>query len=146
VTPVPDLDLAELADHDVDRPEIAVDHAPAVSVGERLADLLEQTQEPRQVVGRDGRSGAARRGTTPRAISGQERPAVGQGAGLVDGGNARVLQLPGDLRFLAEALFHFGLAHVLALEHLDGEGAAQAQVTACHSAPMPWRSISHSIS
>ena len=50
--PVHHLDLAERADHHVRRLQVAVDHAPGVGIGHRLADLLEDRQEPRQVVGR----------------------------------------------------------------------------------------------
>ena len=45
--PVHHLDLAEAAHHDVRRLQVAVDHAPGVGVGHRLADLLEDGQEPR---------------------------------------------------------------------------------------------------
>ena len=48
--PVHDLDLAEAADHDVRRLQVAVDHAAGVGVGHRLADLLEDRQEAGQVV------------------------------------------------------------------------------------------------
>ena len=51
--PVHDLHLAEGADHDVRRLEVAVDHAAGVGVGDRLADLLEDREEaaPRSSAG-----------------------------------------------------------------------------------------------
>ena len=43
-SPVHHIDLAEVADHDVLRLDIAVDHAPAVGEGHRIADLAEDLQ------------------------------------------------------------------------------------------------------
>ena len=64
--PVDHLHLAEGADHDVRRLEVAVDHAPRVGVGDGLADLLEDGEEPAEVVA-SGRAAppAARRGSGP---------------------------------------------------------------------------------
>ena len=50
--PVHDLDLAEGADHDVGRLQVAVDDAVGVGVADRLADLLEHRQQPAAVVRR----------------------------------------------------------------------------------------------
>jgi len=51
-SPVHDLDLAEAADHDVARLEVAVEDPVGVRVGHRLADLLEHRQEAAAVGGR----------------------------------------------------------------------------------------------
>ena len=42
--------LAEIADHDVFRLEVAMPHAPAVREGHRIADFLENGQQRRQRV------------------------------------------------------------------------------------------------
>ena len=44
--PVDHLDLAERADHDVGRLQVAVDDASGVRIGHRLTDLLEHREEP----------------------------------------------------------------------------------------------------
>ena len=59
--PVHHLDLAERADHDVRGLQVAVDHAAGVGIGHRLADLLEDREEPGQVVGRGSALGEERR-------------------------------------------------------------------------------------
>ena len=46
--PVHDLHLAERADHDVERLEVAVDDALGVGEADGLGDLLEDLHEPRQ--------------------------------------------------------------------------------------------------
>ena len=48
--PVHHLDLAEVAYHDVGRFQIAMDHAPGVGISDRLADLLEDVEESRQIL------------------------------------------------------------------------------------------------
>ena len=48
--PVHHLDLAEVAHHDVGRLQIAMDHASGVCISHRLADLLEDVEEPGQVL------------------------------------------------------------------------------------------------
>ena len=44
--PVHDLDLAEVADHDVRRLQVAVDHPLRVGVADGLGDLLEDREQP----------------------------------------------------------------------------------------------------
>ena len=46
-SPIHHLDFAEGANHDVERLEIAVNHAAGVGVGQRLTELLEDFEEPR---------------------------------------------------------------------------------------------------
>ena len=52
--PVHHLDLAEAADHHVRRLQVTVEDAPGVGIRDRLANLLEDPQEPRQVLRRIG--------------------------------------------------------------------------------------------
>ena len=95
--PVHDLDLAERADHDVGRLQVAVDDAVGVGVADRLADLLEHRQEPAAVGRRVGPpSEQVVEGLALDELHRQERPAVGQRADLVDRRDAGVLQLAGD--------------------------------------------------
>ena len=54
--PVDDQRLAVLAEHDVARLQVAVQHAPAVGIGDRVADVDEPPEELR------ARPGSARRG------------------------------------------------------------------------------------
>ena len=52
--PVDDLHLAEGADHDVRGLEVAMDDAARMGVGDGLAHLLEDREEPAELVGRIG--------------------------------------------------------------------------------------------
>ena len=98
--PVHDLDLAEGADHDVGRLQVAVDHAPAVGEADRLADLRERLQEPRLV----GRLQFGGQGLPGDQFHGQEGGAVGQRPQGVDRRDARVRQPGRDLRLADEAV------------------------------------------
>jgi hypothetical protein len=91
-----------------------------------MAHLLEDGQETRQVV-RGSRPFPEQvgEGASLDQLHGEEGPAVGQGADLVDGGNAGVLQLPGDLRLLAETALDLGQGAIILPQHLDGQGTIQ---------------------
>ena len=127
--PVHHLDLAEGADHHVGRLEVAVDHAAGMGIRQRLADLLEDGEEPREVVvgvgalGEHGRECAAL-----DQLHGEVGAAVGERAELVDGDDARVLELPADAGLLDEAADDVGVAAVAGLEDLHGEVAAEVGV------------------
>src|SRR5436190_1421066 len=59
---------------------------------------------------------------------GQEWPAIGEGAEIVDGGDAGVLELAGDQRLVDEAAGGGGPALVVLLQHLDGDLTAEGRV------------------
>ena len=69
-------------------------------------------------------------GLAPDQLHGEERPAVGEGAQLVDRHDARVLELAADLRLLDEAADHLGAAAEVVAQDLDGNVAAQVGVAA----------------
>ena len=127
--PVHDLDLAEAADHDVRRLQVPVDHAPRVGVGHRLADLLEDREEPHPVLVRaPARRQQRRQGAAPDQLHRDEQPAVGEAPQLVDGDDPGVLELAADLRLLDEPADHLGVVAVLLPDHLDGEVPAEVEV------------------
>ena len=99
--PVHDLDLAELPDHDVRRLQVAVDHPVRVGVPDRLADLLEDGHAAAAVRGRRRRAG--RRACRPLMsfMARNGRPS-GSVPICVDGGDAGVLELAGDLGLVDE--------------------------------------------
>ena len=134
--PVHHLDLAEAADHHVRRLQVAVDHAPGVGIGHRLADLLEDRQEPRPVV-RRVLAGLQQRGQGAALdqLHGEVEPAVGEPAQLVDRDDPRVLELAADLRLLDEPADHLGVVAVLLQQHLDGQVAAEVDVAALEDRP-----------
>ncbi len=127
--PVHHLDLAEAPDHDVRRLQVAVDHAPSVRIGHRLADRLEDPHQPRQAVGRAGARGQ-QLGERPPLDQphGDIRATVGQAPQLVDRHDPGVLQLPADLRLLDEPAHHVGLVVQGLPQHLDGQVAAQVGI------------------
>ncbi len=135
-SPVHHLDLAEAADHDVRRLQVAVDHAPRVGIGHRLADLLEDRQEPRPVLGRvlaglqEGRQRAAL-----DQLHGDEQPAVGEPSQLVDRDDPRMLELAADLGLLDEAAHHLGPVAMLLQQDLDGQVAAEVDVAPLEDGP-----------
>ena len=134
--PVHHLHLAEAADHDVRRLEIAVDHSPGVRVRHRLRHLEEDGEQPRPVVPRPATVAEdLGQGTALDQLHGEERPAIGEGAELVDRHDPRVLELAGDLRLLDEAADQLGLVAVLLQEDLDGQVAAQVGVAALEHGP-----------
>ena len=109
--PVHHLHLAERAHHHVRRFQVAVDHAPGVGVGHRLGDGLEDRQEPRQLGGRP-RAGLQQVGERLPLdqLHREERPAIGEGAQLVDRHDPGVLQLAADLGLFDEPADQVGVA------------------------------------
>ena len=83
--PVHDLDLAELPDHDVRRLQVPVDDPLAVGVPDRLADLLEDGDEPAAVAADGSASRSASVSPLMSFMARNGRPS-GQRADLVDGG------------------------------------------------------------
>ena len=127
--PVHDLHLAEAAHHDVGRLQVAVDDVVRVGVGERLADLLEDGREPAALGRRVGpRLQQPVEGGALDELHGQEGPAVGQRAEVVDRRDGGVLQLAGDAGLVGEAAGGGGVGAVLLLQHLDGDFAAERGV------------------
>ena len=128
-SPVHDLHLAERADHDVGRLEVAMHDAAGVGVGHRLAHLLEGGDEPPAVGRRVGPRPQQLLESFPLdELHGQIRPAVGQGAEVVDGGDVRVLEQAGDPRLVDEPAGGVGILGEPILEHLDGDLAAEGGV------------------
>ena len=127
--PVHDLHLAEAADHDVGRLQVAVDDVVGVGVRHRLADLLEDRHEPAAVGRRVGPAFEQLvEGLALDQLHGQERPAVGQRAEVVNRRDGGVLQLAGDAGLVGEAAGRPGFGAVLLLQHLDGDFAAEGGV------------------
>src|SRR5581483_6819913 len=103
--PVDDHDLAVLAEHDVPRLEIAVDHALLVGEGDPVADALEDREEAHAAVVLAGLLVAALELGEDLAevaaadeLHGEERPLVLEAAEVVDGDDVRMLELPGEPR------------------------------------------------
>jgi hypothetical protein len=127
--PVHDLDLAEGPDHDVGGFEVPVDDVVGMRVADRLADRLEDSQQPAVVGGRIGTElQNVGEGAPLDQLHGQERPAVRQHADLVHGGDAGVLQLAGDAGLVAEALGGRRIGRVFRGQHLDGDVAVEGGV------------------
>ena len=61
-------------------------------------------------------------------LHGQERPAVGQGAEVVDGGDAGVLELAGDAGLVREPAGGRGVGREPVLEDLDRHLSAERRV------------------
>ena len=142
--PVHHLDLAEAADHHVRRLQVAVDHAAGVGVGHRLADRLEDRQEPGQVVGRRraGREQVGQRLPLDQ-LHGEVRPAVGEGAQLVDRHDARVLELAADLGLLDEPADQLGRCRGGPRSRtLTARSRPRSGSRPLRTAPMPPRAIS----
>ena len=98
-----------------------MEHAAAVGVGCRLADLLEDLEEARQVVGRVRPFLEERRQSAAlHQLHGEIRPLVRQAAGRVDGDDAGVLELSADLRFFQEALDRTGIFLQVLEKDFDG--------------------------
>jgi hypothetical protein len=113
-----------------------VDHAPGVGVGDGLGNLLEDAQEPWHIFGRMFAIGQERgQSTSLHELHGKVRPPVGERTQLIDGDNAGVLQLTGDLRLLDEPSDQFWTITVHVQKHLDRQVAAEVGV-----APLEHRS------
>ena len=124
-----------------------MDDAAGVGVGDGLADLLEGGDEPTAVGGRVGPVAEHRvEGPPLDQLHGQERPAVGQGAEVVDRRDAGVLELAGDPGLVDEPTRQQRPGGEPLLQDLDGHLAAEGAVVGARTAPMPPRSISSSSS
>ncbi len=134
--PVEHLHLTEGADHHVGRLQVPVDHAARVGVANRLADLLEDLQEPSTVV-RDLRAIIEQRGERLplHELHCEEGALVGLQTQLVDGHDPRVLELPTDLRFFDEALEYLEVAEVAVVDHLERHVPTQIGVAALENLP-----------
>ncbi|MFO0799706.1 MAG: hypothetical protein U0804_19725 [Gemmataceae bacterium] len=127
--PVHHLHLAEGADHDVRGLEVAVDHVVGVGVPDGLAHRLEHGHEPAAVVGRVA-AGAEEvvEGVALDELHRQKRAAVGEGAEVVDRGDAGVLELAGDVSLVGEPAGDAAVRGELRLEELDRHLAAEGGV------------------
>jgi hypothetical protein len=103
--PIHDLYLAEAADHDVARLQVAVDYAPRMGIGHGLANPLEDAQEMRPVLVRLRalRQERGQRATVDQ-LHREIRPSVRRSAQLVDWDDAGVLELAAYLSLFNEAL------------------------------------------
>ena len=113
-----------------------MDDPPGVGVGQRLANLLKDLEEARQVVRRRFaflEEGGQR--SPFHQLHGEVGTAVGETAGLVDGDDAGVLQLAADLRLLHEAAHRDRVVAVPFEEDLDGEVAAEFEVAPLEDCP-----------
>ena len=152
--PVHHLHLTEAADHHVGRLEVAVDDTPGVGVGHRLADLLEDPQEARQVLRRIGPLlQDCLEGPPLDQFHGEVGPTIGEGPQFVHRDCAGVLELARDPRFHDEPSDQRGLIAVPLEQDLDSQVAAQGDVAALEDGPHatagdlaeemePWWSIS----
>jgi hypothetical protein len=87
--PVDDLGLAELADHDVSRLEIAVDDAVAMGVADRVARRDVRAEPAEAGLGRGGGVVGAEELAAADQAHRVEQPAIGGAAGVVDRHDAR---------------------------------------------------------
>ena len=137
--PVDHQGLAVGAQQDVVRLEVAVQDAPAVCVGHRVADVEEPAEQLAQrqgplprVAPRDVRLVEVRDGVLEVVPldepHGVERPAVGVGAQAVDRDDPRMLQPAGDLGLLHEAGPAVGVVGVSVADLLEGHLAVQLLV------------------
>ncbi len=127
-SPVHELHLAEGADHDVARFQIPMDDVVGVSIGDRLADLLEDGQEAAAL---RGVSAAPEHGGERFALDqlhGQERPAIGQAAQVINRRDGGVLELRGDAGLVEEPPRRAGVGAVTLLQQLDCDFALQDRV------------------
>ena len=108
-----------------------MDHPPGVGVGDRLGDRLEDRQEPGPiVVGAVAGLEQLGQGVALDQLHGEEGPAVGEGAQLVDGDDAGVLELAADLRLLDEPSDHVRIIAEVVAEDLQSHVASEVGVAA----------------
>ncbi len=101
--PVHDLHFTEAADHDVAGLEITVNDTTRMRVSDRLAHLLENSQEPRPVVAQVcARFEQTGQRAAPDEFHREVRPLVLEHSQLVHGDDAWVLKLTADLSLLDE--------------------------------------------
>ena len=135
--PVEDVDLAEVAEHDVAGLEVAVDDAARVGEVDGLADAGEGGEElaPRELA--DGvvlphaqRVDDALEGHPADALHREVQRAVGIAAEVVDGDDGRVLELPLHARLPEEPRAGVAVRAAAGLHALDGDVAPDAAVDA----------------
>jgi hypothetical protein len=130
------LHFAKLANHDVRRLQIAVDHAATVGVGDRLANLLEHLQITRQVLTRIGpRRQQLGESSALNQFHREIRPALVEAPHLVDRDDAGMLQTPADLCLLDEATSQSGIVRTTpkkkALKPPGRLGSADSRTPPC---------------
>ena len=116
--------------------------AVGVGVADGLADGLEDGQPARGGAATGRWVGPVLQDRLERApldeLHRQERPAIGEGADLVHGRDAGVLQLAGDPCLAEEALGRYRIGRVALGEQLDGdiaiEGGVAGAVDDAHAA------------
>ena len=115
-----------------------MDDSSGVGISDRLTELFEDRQEPRQII-RRAEAFAEQDGQGPAAdeLHGQKRPAVGKRAQLVDRHDARMLKLAADLGFLDEPIAELGIFAMRAEQDFDGQLAVEVVVVRLSTAPMP---------
>ena len=108
--PVEQVHLAEIAEHDVARLEVAVEHAARVGEGDGLADLAERAEQAALRVGRGHRGVALLEAAHDlgerlpvEALHREEGRLVGPDAEVVHGHDRRVLELALHPRLALEA-------------------------------------------
>jgi hypothetical protein len=137
--PIHDLHFAEGPHHDVQRLEIAVEDAPTVSIADGMGNGLEDRDVPAPLV-RHVRSGLQQlvQGLPFDELEGQIGAAVDGGAQVVDGGNARMLELGGNGRFVLEPPPGMWRILIPIVDHFDGdltfEGSVSGAVNGPHAA------------
>src|SRR5262249_13376533 len=124
--PVHELDFPEGTHHDVRGLQVPVDDLAGVGVGDRLADLGEDRDEPAAVGGFGRQQGGE--GVALDQLHHQERAAVGERADVVDGGDGRVLELGGDAGLVEEPGGGRRVGPVAGLQELDGHVAVEGDL------------------
>ena len=130
-SPVDDERFAILPEHDVARLQVAVQHAPAMGVGHRVADVEEATQELAEFHGPLARVRLLRRRVVIaihrlfEAVAADEAhgvvgPAVAILAQAIDRYDPRMLQPAGDLGLQNEPGPAVGVVGMLVLDLLQG--------------------------
>jgi hypothetical protein len=149
--PVHDIDLAELAHHDIVRFEIAVHDPAGVRVGHGFTDPQKGLDEPgeRPLTGLLGpRAGLDAQVNTANGLRErlpleqfhrQPQAAVGQAPMVVQGHDGRVIELRGDLRLFEKPRVEFEVSAVLGAQRLHGHDAVEHPVVdavdLAHAAP-----------
>lgn len=134
-SPIHHQHLTELADHDVLRLEVAMQHALAVGEGDGVADFAEDAEQAREwevaesfgdffaQIGEDGLQRAA----FDELHRVEQRQAV-LPHDVVDGHDVRMRELREHLGLAQKALPHAGVRIRFQQHHLDGHGAVQLPI------------------